>query len=121
MNDESLILQAQTASVAAWNQGDLPGHLAIYDESVITMSRDGPRQGVAAIEVAFRSIYFGSEASRPALRLEQVAVRLPSTDVAVLTGRYVLTYADGAELSGWTSLVWLRTATGWRVVHDHSS
>ena len=121
MNDEALILQVQAASVAAWNQGDLPAHLAIYDESATTMSGAGPRQGTAPIEAAFRSTYFRAESSRPALRLEQMAVRLLAPDIALMTGRYVLSHTDATEQSGWTSLVWRRTPAGWRVVHDHSS
>jgi ketosteroid isomerase-like protein len=121
LNDEALIIQAQAASVVAWNAGDLPAHLAIYDPSVTMMTGTGPRQGIAPIEAAFRSRYFHNEASRPVLRTEQVVVRRLSAECALMTGRYRLSEADAAEHSGWFSLVWLRTAVGWRAIHDHSS
>ena len=121
MNDHALILQAQAASVAAWNRGDLPAHLAIYDPSVTMMTGSGPRQGVAPIEAAFRSNYFKNETSRPALRTEQVALRHLTADSALMTGRYVLSGVDAPEMTGWFTLVWLRTEAGWRAVHDHSS
>ncbi len=121
MNDDALILQAQAASVAAWNRGDLPAHLAIYDPSVTMMTGSGPRQGVGSIEAAFRSSYFKSESSHPALRTEKVTLRRLTADSALMTGRYVLSGADAPEMSGWFTLVWLRTDAGWRAVHDHSS
>ncbi len=40
--DESQILAVLQASVAAWNRGDLKGHLAIYDPSVTAMTKKRP-------------------------------------------------------------------------------
>jgi ketosteroid isomerase-like protein len=36
-----------------------------------------------------------------------------------VTGHFVLG-GGGAARSGWFTLVWVRTATGWRILHDHS-
>jgi ketosteroid isomerase-like protein len=109
------------ASADAWNRGDLRGHLAIYDESVTAMTRNGPRRGIAPMEAAFSKSYFRDGKPRQQLRTEQVAIRSLSRDSALMTGRFVLSGGGEAEQSGWFTLVWLRTASGWKVVHDHSS
>lgn len=109
------------ASVEAWNRGDLPGHLALYVDSVSFMTRTGPRPGVAAIEEAFTRTYFRDGKPRQNLRFEQLTIRPLGRDAALETGRFVLSGGGEPEQSGWFTLVWLRTAGGWRAVHDHSS
>jgi ketosteroid isomerase-like protein len=120
-SDEARIRQSLAASVDAFNRGDLPGHLAIYDESVQFMTKDGPRPGIAPIEKAFREHYFQDGQPIQQLRFEQLAVRRLNVDAAIATARWALAGGGKPELSGWFTLVWLRTAAGWRAVHDHSS
>lgn len=120
-DDESQMQTAMQASADAWNRGDLTGHLALYDATVTTMTRNGPRPSVAAIESAFRSTYFNGDKPKQNLRTERVAIRPLSRDSALMTGRFVLYGGAEAEQSGWFSLVWVRTASGWKVVHDHTS
>lgn len=115
------MLASLQASADAWNRGDLPGHLAIYDETVTTMTKSGPRPTVAAIESAFRSTYFNGDKPKQNLHMESVAIRPLSRDSALMTGRFILSGGALAEQSGWFTLVWVRTAAGWKVVHDHSS
>ena len=112
---------ALQASAEAWNRGDLRGHLAIYDESVTAMTRDGPRPGVAAIESAFTATYFAAGKPKQQLAMGEVAIRLLSADSALMTGRFTLSGGGLPEQSGWFSLVWVRTPAGWRAVHDHTS
>ncbi len=115
------MLAALKASADAWNRSDLPGHLAIYDETVTTMTKNGPRPTIAAIESSFRSTYFSGDRPKQNLRMEQVVIRSLSSDSALMTGRFVLSGGAEAEQSGWFTLIWVRTANGWRVVHDHTS
>ena len=119
--DEDEMSQRLAESAAAFNRGDLPGHLAIYDESVTFMTKDGPRPGVAPIERAFREKYFRDGRAIQALRFEELAVRPLGRDAALATARWVLSGAEQPEQSGWFTLAWIRTPAGWRVVHDHSS
>ena len=119
--DEAEIQQRLADSALAFNRGDLPGHLAIYDESVTFMTKDGPRPGVAPIEKAFREKYFRDGKPIQQLRFEALAVRQLAPDAALATARWVLSGGDKAEQSGWFTLAWQRTPAGWRVVHDHSS
>lgn len=120
-DDEAQMRAALAESAAAWNRGDLRGHLAIYDESVTAMTKSGPRPGIAPIEAAFLRSYFRDGKPKQALRLENVAVRKLSAESALMTGRFLLSGGGEPEQSGWFTLVWLRTPSGWKVVHDHSS
>ena len=120
-SDEAEIRQSLAASVDAFNRGDLPGHLAIYDESVQFMTKDGPRPGIAPIEKAFREHYFQNGKPIQQLRFEQLAVRWLNDGAAIATARWALAGGGKPEQSGWFTLVWLRTPAGWRAVHDHSS
>jgi ketosteroid isomerase-like protein len=119
--DESAIRRALADSTAAFNRGDLKGHVAIYDESVQFMTKDGPRPGVAPIEKAFNEHYFRDGKAIQQLRFEQLAVRRLDDDAAIATARWVLSGGGQADQSGWFTVVFLRTPAGWRAVHDHSS
>jgi len=119
--DEAEMRQRLADSTLAFNRGDLPGHLAVYDEGVTFMTKDGPRPGVAPIEKAFREKYFRDGQAIQQLRFEQLAVRRLAPDAALATARWVLSGGDKPEQSGWFTLAWVRTPAGWRVVHDHSS
>jgi uncharacterized protein (TIGR02246 family) len=119
--NEQQIRAATAASADAWNRGDLKGHLALYAEDVTFMTRSGPRPGVAPIEESFSKKYFQDGKPKQHLSFEDVAVRPLGRDAALETGRYVLTGGGEPDQTGWFTLVWLRTAGGWKVVHDHSS
>ena len=119
--DEAAIRRQINESVLAFNRGDLPGHLAIYDENVTFMTKDGPRPGVAPIEKAFRENYFREGRPVQQLRFEQLAVRPLGPDAALATARWVLSGGEKPEKSGWFTLAWQRMPSGWRAVHDHSS
>jgi len=118
--DEAEIRQLLAASTEAFNRGDLPGHLAIYDPGVTFMTKDGPRPGVAPIEKAFRDSYFRDGKAIQQLRFEQLAVRPLGAEVALATARWSLSGGDKPDQTGWFTLVLQRGAAGWRAVHDHS-
>jgi ketosteroid isomerase-like protein len=119
--DERQMLAALQASADAWNRGDLKVHLLIYDPSVTVMTKTGPRPSIEAIEKAFGQAYFVNGRPKQNLRMESVAIRGLSDQSALMTGRFVLSGGNEAEQSGWFTLVWVRTAAGWRAVHDHTS
>lgn len=119
--DEAAIRDAIAASADAWNRGDLKGHLAIYVDTVTFMTKAGPRPGVAAVEQQFTQVYFRDGKPKQSLGFEQVRIRPLDDGAALATGRFRLTGGGEAEQSGWFTLVWIRTAEGWKAVHDHSS
>ncbi len=102
--DEAEMRQRLADSALAFNRGDLPGHLAVYDESVTFMTKDGPRPGVAPIEKAFREKYFrdgrpsSSCASRA--RVRRCARRRARDRALGALGR------RQPEQSGWFTLAW---------------
>jgi ketosteroid isomerase-like protein len=117
----SEMLTALNASAVSWNAGDLKGHLSIYDESVTVMTKSGPRPSIAAIEASFGAAYFKDGKPKQALSFERVSIRFLSPESALMTGRFGLTGGGLPDQSGWFSIVWVHTAAGWRVVHDHTS
>jgi len=119
--DEAKIRRQLAASTEAFNRGDLPGHLAIYDPGVTFMTREGPRPGIQPIEKAFRENYFRDGKAIQQLRFESLAVRPLGPDVALATARWSLAGGDKPDQSGWFTLVLQRGRAGWRAVHDHSS
>ena len=119
--DEAQMLGALQASAEAWNRGDLKGHLAIYDTSVTVMTKTGPRPTIGAIEKSFDQTYFVNGKPKQTLRMEHVTIRGLSEQSALMTGRFVLSGGAESEQSGWFTLIWVRTAAGWRAVHDHTS
>ncbi len=119
--DEVEIRAMLAASVEAFNRGDLPGHLSIYDAAVTFMTKEGPRPGIAPIETAFRQSYFRDGLPKQPLRFEQLTVRPLGADQALATGRFLLTGGGEPDQTGWFTLVCVRTGAGWRAVHDHSS
>ncbi len=118
--DEAQIRGMIEASVEAFNRGDLPGHLAIYDPAVTFMTPSGPRPGVAPIEASFREAYFRDGLPRQQLAIDQLVAHPLGPDAAFVTGRFGLSGGERAEQSGWFTLVWQRTPAGWRAIHDHS-
>lgn len=119
--DESAIRSAMQASADAWNRGDLPGHLAIYDDSVTFMTQNGPRPGVAAVQESFQASYFRGSQPVQSLRFEELTIRRLDDAAALATGRFILSGGGQPDQSGWFSIVWVRSSDGWEAVHDHSS
>jgi len=119
--DETEIRRQLATSTDAFNRGDLPGHLAIYDPGVTFMTKDGPQPGIEPIEKAFRENYFRDGKAIQQLRFETLAIRPLGPDVALATARWALSGGDRPHQSGWFTLVLQRGDAGWRAVHDHSS
>ena len=110
-----------SASAAAWNRRDLRGHLAIYVDSVTFMTKTGPRPGVQAVEDAFTRTYFRDGQPKQQLDFSRLTVRVVDRNTALVTGHFQLTGGGEADQTGWFTLLWIRTAGGWRAMHDHSS
>jgi uncharacterized protein (TIGR02246 family) len=119
--DQAQIEALSKASADAWNQGDLKGHLAIYTDDMTFMTRNGPRPGVEPLRKDFAERYFKDGRPKQTLGFTDRVIRRLGPGAALETGRYVLSGGGEPEQSGWFTLVWVRTAQGWRILHDHSS
>jgi ketosteroid isomerase-like protein len=119
--DEAEIRRLFTESMEAFNAGDLAGHLKVYDESIVFMTKVGPRVGIAPIEEAFRDKYFKDGKAIQQLGFEDVKVRQLAPGAALTTARWKLSGGGVPDQSGWFSVVWQLTPAGWRIVHDHTT
>ena len=108
-------------SAAAWNRGDLEGHLADNADSITFMTRKGPIVGKGETADILRRAFFKDGKPVQQLRFEQVTIRRLGKEHALVVGRFVLDGGGEPEHSGWFSTIWERQAAGWRVIHDHSS
>jgi ketosteroid isomerase-like protein len=57
------------------------------------------------------------------LEFSDLSIRMLGTNYAVATGKYHLTRtaAGGGDASGIFSLVWEKSADGWKIILDHTS
>jgi uncharacterized protein (TIGR02246 family) len=111
-------------SEANWNRGDLAAFAADYEDAPTTtfVGREVTRGGTAAILARYRRSYPTAEA-RGTLTFSEIEVRPLCAGYALAIGRFALrrTAAGGGDAAGRFSLVLSRTASGWKIIHDHSS
>jgi uncharacterized protein (TIGR02246 family) len=125
-------LFAQTAELeramhdaeAAWNRGDLAAFAGWYEDSPETLfiGRDVTHGGVQAILDRYKRGYSTPE-KMGKLTYSEMEVRPLGADYALMTGKFELkrTPAGGGDASGRYTLVWKKTAKGWKIIHDHTS
>ena len=111
---------ALVATTERWNAGDLEGFIAPYAAETTFMTPAGLIDR-DAMRARYLARYFTGSRPDQQLRFEQLQVRPLGADHALLTGRFILAGGGKPEQSGWFTLVWARTASGWRIIHDHSS
>jgi uncharacterized protein (TIGR02246 family) len=116
--------KAMRDSEAAWNRGDLETYASYYDDSPQTtfIGREVTRGGTKAILDRYRRGYPTREAMGT-LTFSELEVRPLAEGLALMTGRFALkrTAAGGGDSSGRFTLIWKRTAAGWKIIHDHTS
>ena len=118
--DSKIFEEIMAGSAAAWNNGDLDGHLAIYDSSATFMSAKGLIT-VAALKENFQKKFFNGSKPVQQLGFSEIQVRPLGNEFALITGKFILSGGGKPEQSGRYSLVFGKTKSGWKVLHDHSS
>lgn len=119
--DSVEIMRQLASSQDGWNEANLAKHVALYVDSVTFMTGQGPRPGRDRVVESFSRTYFRDGKPIQALAFDRVALRALGPDHVLMTGNFHLTGGNQPEQSGWFTLIWTRTADGWRVIHDHSS
>jgi CubicO group peptidase (beta-lactamase class C family)/ketosteroid isomerase-like protein len=114
------IIRVLQRSAAGWNAGDLDAFMEPYDTSATFMTSDGPIDRPATRERYVRNFFAGGRPEQQ-LTFDELQVRLFGSDVALMTGRFLLAGGGKPDNAGRFSLVWRRTAAGWKIVHDHTS
>jgi len=120
---ESAIKQVLTDQVAAWNRGDIPAFMQGYENSPeTTFIGKTVRHGWQQVMERYKTSYSTKEAMGT-LAFSDLTVRMLGADYAVATGQYHLTRgaAGGGDANGVFSLVWEKSAEGWRIILDHTS
>lgn len=121
---DKLILDVLDAQVRAWNQGDIPAFMNGYLDSDSTrfVSAKGVTEGYQRVLARYLSAYPTKE-KMGELSFSDLNVRLLSSDLAVVIGRWNLKRADadGGNVNGYFTLIFQKTANGWKIIHDHTS
>jgi uncharacterized protein (TIGR02246 family) len=105
----------------AWNNADLAGHIHDYADSATFMGGNGPIQGRDRVGEALAKSFWRDGKPKQQLSFDRIEVRPLGDRHALSTGHFLLTGGGEADKSGWFSLTWEKTNSGWRILHDHSS
>lgn len=117
------IRQVLDDQVAAWNRGDVEAFMRGYRDSPdTTFIGKTVEHGYAPILARYKKAYPSKDAMGT-LDFSDVAVRMLGSDYAAVTGRFHLARnaQGGGDVGGIFSLVWEKTAAGWKIILDHSS
>lgn len=116
-NEIKAVLDLQQA---AWNRGDIDGFMAFYWKSgdLTFQSANRRTHGWSEVLARYKKTYPSGKMGR--LEFTDLAVHILSPDSAFVLGRFKLDL-EGSLKDGVFTLIFKRTAEGWRIVHDHTS
>jgi ketosteroid isomerase-like protein len=119
--DEAEIRAVLALQQEAWNRFDMDEFMEGYwhSDSLVFIGSRGVRTGWKATRDRYMSTY-GSPELMGVLQFDILSVRPLGTDHCLLTGRYQLT-RQGDSPSGFFTLIFARTAAGWKILYDHTS
>jgi uncharacterized protein (TIGR02246 family) len=120
---ESDIRKVLDDQTAAWNRGDIPGFMAGYENSPDTTFVGAEiSKGWAAVLDRYKKRY-PTKANMGTLKFTGLEVRPLGPDYASVLGHFHLDRAKeaGGESSGIFTLLFKKTANGWKVIVDHTS
>ncbi|MCE7869445.1 nuclear transport factor 2 family protein [bacterium CPR1] len=110
----------------AWNRGDLETFLKAYLESEDLIFTSGGKitQGYEAIRKRYLDRYGSNKETMGQLGFEAVKIE-PLGDLhLLLIGKWQLEWPDQPDkpgMGGIFSLVMVKTDSGWKILHDHTS
>lgn len=109
------------AQAAAWNRGDIAGYMDGYARSDDTtfISGDNLTRGWQTVLDRYKKSYDSRE-KMGQLAFSELEIKPLTKDTAVVTGRWLLTRAKDTPHGRFT-LIFRKTKTGWRIIHDHTS
>lgn len=120
-NESRKVRAVLDAQVAAWNRGDIDGFMNGYARSPDTefVSGDTVTKGWQTVRDHYRKRYH-NRATMGALTFSDVHIMPLGRDAAFAVGHWQLTRAADHPHGRFT-LLFRRTTSGWRIVHDHTS
>jgi len=105
----------------AWNRGDIDGFMNGYarSKSTIFISEDTLRRGWETVRDRYKKKYSDRE-KMGLLTFSDLEITPVSSNAAVALGRWKLKRAKDRPHGRFT-LIFCKSADGWRIVHDHTS
>jgi len=109
------------AQVAAWNRGDIAAFMDGYWHSpeTVFVSGDNMTRGWQTVLDRYKKSYDTRE-KMGTLSFLEIEIKALNPDTAVAFGRWQLARASDTPHGRFT-LIFRRTAEGWRITHDHTS
>jgi uncharacterized protein (TIGR02246 family) len=121
---EQEIRAVMDRQVEAWNRGDVVAFMDGYldAESITFLGRAGVTRGWQATLARYRRDYATRE-KMGRLTFSEQEFRALGPEHALVLGKFSLERAEaaGGNASGRYTLVFQRTAQGWKIIHDHTS
>ena len=110
-----------SAQQVAWNRGDIDGFMNAYSRSsaIVFVSGDTITRGWQTVRDRYKKKYASARAMGR-LEFSDLEITPLGADAAVALGRWQL-FRKGDHPHGRFTLIFRRTAEGWRIVHDHTS
>jgi uncharacterized protein (TIGR02246 family) len=123
MDSRQAIREVLDSQVDAWNHGNLEAFMDGYWRSPNLTFFSGATitKGWEPTLLRYRQRYQGTGKDMGKLEFNDLNIDLLDPRVAVVTGKYQLTMADGKQPHGIFTLLFKKTPEGWRIVHDHTS
>ena len=105
----------------AWNKGDIEGYMEGYDKSddTVFVSGDNVTRGWKTVLERYKKAY-DSRQKMGQLEFSDLEITMLGKDSAVVLGRWLLKRTND-EPHGRFSLIFKKTKSGWRIIHDHTS
>ena len=118
---KAVIRAVLDAQAAAWNRGDIEGYMDGYDRSSKTefVGGDSITRGWQEVFDRYKKRYDSRE-KMGTLTFSDLEINLLSKDAALVLGRWRLQRAND-EPHGTFTLLFRKTKSGWKIVHDHTS
>jgi len=112
------VLEAQAA---AWNCGDIEGYMDGYDRSpdTVFVSGDHINRGWQTVLDRYKKNYDSRE-KMGFLTFSDIEINILGKEAALVLGRWHLKRAND-EPHGTFTLLFRKTKSGWKIVHDHTS
>jgi ketosteroid isomerase-like protein len=121
-NSTMEIRQVLDSQVLAWNKGDLRGFMAGYwkSEKLTFFSGDKIEHGWQATFDRYQKRYQAEGREMGKLTFSELDIEMLGADTAWIRGRWKLVTSKDSP-GGLFTLVFKKSAEGWRIIHDHTS
>ncbi len=125
VSDRAAVTGALEASAAGWSNNELAKFMAVYEDAPSTTYLKGSTivRGFQAIKAMYAVRFSGASGGSGKLSLDVMDFRPLGANYALCIGRFRLAEPGPSSRSaaGMFTLVFHRTAAGWKIASDHTS